>query len=287
MFSEDVIREAQAAAGQAGIDPAALLAVMEVESGGRLFAVVQGRKEPLIRFEGHYFDRRLSGREQARARQLGLAAPTAGAIPNPSTQSARWALLGKATQIDANAAYESTSWGIGQVMGAHWLWLGFPNVQALVVEARSGAAGQIRLMVRYIDKAGLTAALNKQNWSVFARGYNGPGYARNGYDRKLAAAYRRHVSGAVPSVLKAGSRGGSVKALQQQLAVLGYRLRADGIFGPATQAAVRRFQKERGLVVDGIAGLRTLETLNKAIAPEKMGWWAAMKMILARWFGML
>lgn len=287
MFSEDVIREAQAAAGQAGIDPAALLAVMEVESGGRLFAVVQGRKEPLIRFEGHYFDRRLSGREQARARQLGLAAPAAGAIPNPSTQSARWALLGKATQIDANAAYESTSWGIGQVMGAHWLWLGFPNVQALVVEARSGAAGQIRLMVRYIDKAGLTAALNKQNWSVFARGYNGPGYARNGYDRKLAAAYRRRVSGTVPPVLKAGSRGDFVKALQQQLAVLGYRLRADGIFGPATQAAVRRFQKERGLVVDGIAGLRTLEALNKAIAPEKMGWWAAMKMILARWFGML
>lgn len=284
MFSHDVIREAQAAAQRAGIKPAALLAVMDVESGGRLFAVVEGRNEPPIRFEGHYFDRRLTGGKQVRARELGLASPKAGAVANPSTQSARWALLGKAVRIDANAAYESTSWGIGQVMGAHWLWLGFPHVHALVAEARSGAAGQIRLMVRYIDKAGLICVLNAQDWQAFARGYNGPSYAKNGYDRKLAAAYRRHAAGAAPAVLKAGSRGEAVKELQQRLAGLGYRIGADGIFGPATQAAVRRFQKDRGLVVDGIAGPKTRATLNAAIAPEKAGWWSGMKAALARLF---
>ncbi len=290
MFSQDVIREAQAAARQAGITPAALLAVMDVESGGRLFAVVQGRNEPLIRFEGHYFDRRLTGSKQARARELGLASPKAGAVANPATQSARWALLGKATQIDASAAYESTSWGIGQVMGSHWLWLGYPNVQALVAEARSGAAGQIRLMVRYIDKAGLISALNAQDWPAFARGYNGPGYAKNGYDRKLAAAWRRHAGGAgttdAGTVLKAGSKGEAVRKLQQHLAALGYGIAADGLFGPATQAALRRFQKENGLVADGIAGPNTLAALKTAIARPTSGWWSAIKAGFFRLFGL-
>jgi hypothetical protein len=43
-------------------------------------------------------------------------------------------------------------------MGAHWAWLGFDSVDALVEEARSGAAGQARLMARYIEKAGLAEA---------------------------------------------------------------------------------------------------------------------------------
>ena len=50
-----------------------LLAVAEVESAGRVVATVFGRKEPLIRFEGHYFDNRLTDEERARARRLGLA----------------------------------------------------------------------------------------------------------------------------------------------------------------------------------------------------------------------
>jgi len=42
------------------VEPAALAAVVEVESGGRVQALVEGKPEPLIRFEGHYFDRRLA-----------------------------------------------------------------------------------------------------------------------------------------------------------------------------------------------------------------------------------
>lgn len=281
MFSDAVIREAHAAAGPAGIEPAALLAVMEVESGGRLFATVNGRSEPLIRFEGHYFDRRLTGKKQARARELGLAAPAAGAVANPSTQAGRWALLGRATEIDAKAAYESTSWGIGQVMGAHWLWLGYPNVQTLVAEARSGAAGQIRLMVRYIDKAGLARSVNAHDWPAFARGYNGPDYARNGYDKKLAAAYQRHAAAAKASsmgpLLRLGSRGDAVAELQRRLNRLGYPLQADGLFGRATQAALRNFQRDRGLVSDGIAGPQTHAALAKADAGLLPRWWRRVK----------
>jgi hypothetical protein len=35
----------------------------------------------------------------------------------------------------------------------------------------------------------MLAALQKKDWKAFARLYNGPGYAQNGYDEKLSTAY--------------------------------------------------------------------------------------------------
>jgi hypothetical protein len=37
----------------------------------------------------------------------------------------------------------------------------------------------------------LDGALRARNWPSFARGYNGPAYAQNAYDKKMAAAYAR------------------------------------------------------------------------------------------------
>ncbi len=169
-----------------------MLAVAEVESGGQVYAVVDDKPEPLIRFEGHYFDRRLTPEKQLRARAEKLASPMAGKIPNPRTQAGRWRLLERAAAIDRKAAYESVSWGLGQVMGAHWAWLGYDSVDALVEEARSGAAGQARLMARYIEKAGLAEALTARNWNAFARGYNGPDYRRYRYHTRIATAYQSY-----------------------------------------------------------------------------------------------
>ncbi|YBV96555.1 N-acetylmuramidase family protein [Phyllobacteriaceae bacterium JZ32] len=190
MFEKETIQEIIAAAERAGVEPAALLAVAEVECGGRTTAKVDGRDEPLIRFEGHYFDRRLTGKKQAEARQQGLAAPKAGGIKNPATQAGRWQLLDRAIRLDRRAALESVSWGLGQVMGAHWQWLGYPSVDALVAEARSSVAGQIRLMLRFIEKSGLVEVLNRHDWAGFARRYNGPLHHQYAYDRKMAKAWK-------------------------------------------------------------------------------------------------
>lgn len=286
MFTAETIAEIAGAAQTLGIEPAALLAVAEVESGGQAFVLVEGRREPLIRFEGHYFDQRLSEENRAVAREMGLAAPVAGAVANPPTQAERWTMLERAVAIDATAAYESVSWGLGQVMGAHWAWLGYASVGAMVAEARKSVAGQARLMLLYIEKAGLAEVLRAHDWPAFARGYNGPGYRKHAYDEKIASAYDRYAGkpGAKPAVLSRGSRGEAVLALQRDLAAMGYRLDADGAYGPGTAEAVSRFQAEHGLAADGVAGPQTLKAVAKALAPKGFTkrWWTALLAWLKR-----
>ncbi len=58
---------------------------------------------------------------------------------------------------------------------------------------------------------------------------------------------------------KYGSRGEEVRKIQSKLKELGYYSGAvDGIFGSRTQSAVKAFQRNCGLTVDGIAGPKTL-----------------------------
>ena len=58
-------------------------------------------------------------------------------------------------------------------------------------------------------------------------------------------------------VLRKGSRGNEVKELQEFLGI-----GADGVFGPGTEAAVKAWQKENGLVDDGIVGPATLDCMG-------------------------
>ncbi|WP_144377962.1 N-acetylmuramidase domain-containing protein [Mesorhizobium amorphae] len=273
MFSKHTADAIEKAAREFGLEPKALLAIAEVESAGQVFARIDGRNEPLIRFEGHYFDRRLADDRQETARAVGLASPVAGAIANPRSQAARWLFIERAAQIDRQAAYESTSWGLGQVMGAHWQWLGFDTVDGLVEEARSGAIGQARLMARYIDKSGLTTALNAHDWEAVGHGYNGPGFAKNGYHLKLAEAYRQQVEGPAQGdrLMKIGSRGELVTELQEALVALDYVVDTDGIYGPGTASAVSRFQQEHGLAADGIAGRTTQAAISHALRAARGG----------------
>jgi peptidoglycan hydrolase-like protein with peptidoglycan-binding domain len=62
-------------------------------------------------------------------------------------------------------------------------------------------------------------------------------------------------------VLKKGSKGKQVKALQRMLYAMGYNLGdkkpIDGEFGSKTDSAVRSYQDKNGLKVDGIVGQNT------------------------------
>lgn len=74
-----------------------------------------------------------------------------------------------------------------------------------------------------------------------------------------AIIYRSENPQTISTLSKLGSRGDEVRRVQTKLKSLGfYNGSVDGIYGSATQKAVRRFQASVGITVDGVAGPKTL-----------------------------
>lgn len=73
--------------------------------------------------------------------------------------------------------------------------------------------------------------------------------------------------GSAPAASKEGDSGTNVVKLQQALECLGYYSGAiDGVYGEATVAAVKRFQKKRSMKEDGIAGSATIRVIFGSVA---------------------
>ena len=62
-------------------------------------------------------------------------------------------------------------------------------------------------------------------------------------------------------LVRKGDQNHPVKTLQYLLRARGHTVTVDGIFGPKTDAAVRGFQQQKGLAVDGIVGPVTWRAL--------------------------
>jgi hypothetical protein len=71
---------------------------------------------------------------------------------------------------------------------------------------------------------------------------------------------RRYVDVSLP-VLKKGAKGEAVRVMQTLLIALGYGIVADGSFGAKTDNALRCFQEDAELAVDGSCGKATWESL--------------------------
>ena len=87
-----------------------------------------------------------------------------------------------------------------------------------------------------------------------------------------AAASDTPVTSSNTPTLRKGSKGAYVTLLQKQLLDRGYGLGswgADGDFGSATEKAVRAFQGDQGLAVDGIVGPKTWAALGNPDQPAK------------------
>jgi peptidoglycan hydrolase-like protein with peptidoglycan-binding domain len=78
------------------------------------------------------------------------------------------------------------------------------------------------------------------------------------------------TSSTLPTV-KSGDSGDTVTAIQYLLRQAGQDLDADGDFGDQTDAAVRAFQKAKGLTVDGIVGSQTWTALFVTVKKGDQG----------------
>lgn len=185
--------EIKAAAEKHSIPYASLKAVIEVECGGGGF-FADG--QPKILLERHVFWQRLGELKLYKKRAIiALKHPRicnkfSGGYGKYSIQHEK---LGIAVSYHREAALESCSWGLGQVMGYKWRELGYPSLQAFINDMYESEAKQLEAMLRFIKKNKLVDELQQKRWSAFAYQYNGSGYRKNNYDEKLAMAYARYA----------------------------------------------------------------------------------------------
>ena len=161
-----------------------LRAVVAVEAAGSGFDG-QGRLKML--FEPHRFYRELGERNRELAVTQGLAYERWGARPYPADSYPR---LLAAIKIDRPGALRSASWGLAQIMGSNAKSAGYATAEDMITDFLDDEEKHLTAMVRFIISEALDDELRRHDWRGFARGYNGPGYAKNGYHTKLAAAFK-------------------------------------------------------------------------------------------------
>jgi len=224
------------AATHAGVDPAVLWSVVVVETSGCGFLP---DRRPFILFERHIFSRRTGRRFDASNPEI--SGPAGGYGRAGAYQYER---LEKAIACDRRAALESASWGLGQVMGFNAELAGFRDAEDMVAQMLRGENEQILGMVRFMRANGLHTALQRRDWTAFAHGYNGPGYANNRYHEKLAATHTSLSSNGLPDL--------EMRAVQLLLTYHGFNPgKVDGVLGSRTRAAITAFTTKQSLPATG------------------------------------
>lgn len=169
-----------------GCDVEAVMAVAAVESRGGGF---DPEGFPKTLFEGHWFHK-LTGGKYSRSHP-DLSYPTWTRQFYGKTWGAEKDRLQRAIALDRNAAMMSASWGMFQIMGFNHARAGFKTVQSFVNAMCKDENAQLGAFTQFIINSGLADELRDRRWADFARHYNGPGYAVNRYDTKLATAYAK------------------------------------------------------------------------------------------------
>jgi hypothetical protein len=142
---------------------------------------------PIILFERHLFSRKTNS--QFDTSNPSISNRTPGGYPR--SQADRWAQLAEAYALDPEAALQSASYGRFQVLGQNYGNLGMPNAHEYVAKISKSEKDQLEAFEGFVRANNLADELQRKDWAGFARAYNGPGYAANQYDTKMANAYQR------------------------------------------------------------------------------------------------
>lgn len=167
------------------VEAEALEAVATAENNGGTGYDESGR--PLILFEPHIFARRTNNRFNET--HPAISYPSFDARRYPRSQDERWAQLAEAYALSPQEALAATSWGAFQLMGYQYQSAGYATVEAFILDLAHSPQHQLAAWARWIQSNGLVDEIQRKDWAGFARGYNGPGYAAGGYDRRIAERY--------------------------------------------------------------------------------------------------
>jgi len=228
-----------------GVSQPEVWAVLTVETKG--FGFLPDRR-PQILFERHIFHKLTNGRHDAGNAEVSNA--SAGGYIGGAGEYPR---LEKAMALDRDAALQSASWGVGQVMGFNHGIAGFPSVSELVDAMVEDENAQLLAVASFIKNTKLSGALQRQDWRAFAAGYNGADFAKNHYDTKLAEAHIKYKKD-LPNL--------SLRVAQAALTYL--RLDpgpVDGVIGQRTRAALTAYQQRATLPQTGALDATTESTL--------------------------
>lgn len=203
------------AAALLGVKESHIRAVAEVESQGSGF-LPDGRVK--ILFERHWFYKKIltamqSNKEVAKqvamvlsfnsedpvelrralnTREVNICDATRGGYVGNSGEYTR---MNKAATFDLETALQCTSYGAYQIMGFNCQAAGYNTANAMFIAFSESEAKQFLGFVNFIKAdANLLKHLRSGNWAGFAAGYNGPSYAENKYDIKMAAAEKKYQS---------------------------------------------------------------------------------------------
>ena len=172
----------QAAARQLQCEVAAITAVAKVETKRSPWFQTE---RPSILYERHYFR---DGTEGVWNRSH----PDLSGPPYEiyGTWAAQYGKIGRAAMLDEEEALKAASWGMFQIMGENHEAAGHKTIAAFVDAMLAGEREHLAAFVTFIIKnPPIHRALVAKDWTRFARGYNGPDFARNNYHTNMAETY--------------------------------------------------------------------------------------------------
>lgn len=200
VFDYASLREA---ADYLGCEVEIIQAVMQKEVQKSPWFICKGQRKLKILFERHKFWEALE---------------TCGASPNdilrrnPSlkdilnqapyskygTFAEQYSRRERAMQVHKEAGLMACSYGGLQIMGTNYAELGYESIDHFVRDMEESPKNWLVAFVRFCEKNHLKEALQKRDFTTFARKYNGPNFRKNRYDIELSRIYQRILAASLP-----------------------------------------------------------------------------------------
>lgn len=178
-------------AARLNVDVAAIKAVVEIEAG-RTHEGFYAPGRPLINFDLGMF-RQYAGKRGVNIAKYSKSHSVVFSSHRGSQQRAHKRLTAART-IHPHAAVEGTFWGMFQIGGFNWKRCGAASIEEFERLMSRSERDQLNLFAEFITSTGLVKHLQNKDWASFARGYNGPSYARRAYHTRMAGAYTRYIA---------------------------------------------------------------------------------------------